>query len=292
MRDTGFDLLSYGAAVERMMVAWHSYTGEVLRQSTDVGSAREHFVTRILKGILPKSVVVGSGEIVDGAGRRSGQQDVIIYRSDFPVIASLTPINTYMIEGVIACIEVKSDLSTGAPNNLRSAFRRLLSVRPLRKQALARDGSVEEIKKLQRASATKLYVVGYKGWKGQEAFLKHYVAAAAEVSWLGVPDLVCQPELCVVLDDGFLISEWSGKIEGLLMFSDCPYAVLLHHLLKAVMVNTGGATIRVEGIDAGMSYDLGRYLNFRPPGPVKRLKLGREGAGADGRRGRDEGRVR
>ena len=118
-----FDFLQYGKAIEDLMGNWVAYTGETLNQSSDLGFAREHFVKNVLASFLPKSIIVGSGEIIDGNGKRSGQQDVIIYRADFPVITSMTPVNTYLAEGVIASIEVKSNLSTGTPNGLLSAFR-------------------------------------------------------------------------------------------------------------------------------------------------------------------------
>jgi len=73
-----FNFLDYSKAIERVMSEWYSYSYEVLQQSTDLGYSREHFVKEILSSFLPKSVIVGSGEIVDGQGRGSGQQDVII----------------------------------------------------------------------------------------------------------------------------------------------------------------------------------------------------------------------
>ena len=118
-----FDFTKFSRDIENLMTGWYEYTAGILSHSTDMGSAREHFVSNVLSTFLPKSTIVGSGEIIDGKGARSGQQDIVLYRSDFPVISSLTPINTYLAEGVIATIEIKSNLSTGSPKNgLLTAF--------------------------------------------------------------------------------------------------------------------------------------------------------------------------
>jgi hypothetical protein len=272
MSTHGFDLLKYGKAVERMMSEWYAYTYEVLSQSSDLGFAREHFVHNILENILPKSVIVGTGEIVDGTGKRSGQQDVIIYRSDFPVITSLTPINTYLIEGVIATIEVKSNLSTGDPNHLLSSFRSSHRVLTLEKQAHIISGNPDQIEKLKEVSSIKTYVIGYSGWKDDKALLNQYISATLDVKGV-LPHLVCQPGFCILRNDGFLNPDDIAVKEGILLHRDYPYAVLLHHLLKTIMINTSGSLVTAQGIEAVMNYDLGRYFNFNPHLKFEKYKL-------------------
>jgi hypothetical protein len=151
-----FSFVQYSKTVEQMMQAWYAYTKEVLRQSGDLGFAREHFVQNVLASFLPKSVIVGSGEIIDGEGRRSSQQDIIVYRAGFPVITSLTPINTFLSEGVIATIEVKSRLSTGEPN-LHSAFKNVKTVLSLEKRAEILSGTVQEIEKLKEVNRIRTH---------------------------------------------------------------------------------------------------------------------------------------
>jgi hypothetical protein len=82
----------------------------IIQHSGEVGSAREYFVHSVLRRFLPSNVVVGRGEIVDGRGGRSRQQDLLLYRSNFPVIDSLAGSHLYLAEGVLATIEVKSNL--------------------------------------------------------------------------------------------------------------------------------------------------------------------------------------
>lgn len=267
-----FNFLDYSDAIERVMSEWYSYSHEVLQQSTDLGFSREHFVKEILSSFLPKSVIVGSGEIVDGQGRRSGQQDVIIYRADFPVITSLTPVSTYLAEGVIATIEVKSDLSTGDPN-LYSAFKSVQKVLSLEKAAEIISGTGAELQKLQELNSIKTYIVGYAGWKTTESLLDHYVKAGNQIGWNFVPHLIYQPSACIVRNDGFLNPGSGDETSGLLLQKEHPFAVFLHHLLKAIMINTNGMKVQAKGINAVMSYYLDPYFDFNPPLGFQRLQL-------------------
>jgi hypothetical protein len=267
-----FNFLNYSKSIERIMGEWYSYSHEVLKHSTDLGYTREHFVKEVLSSFLPKSIIVGSGEIIDGDGNRSGQQDIIIYRADFPVITSLTPINAYLAEGVIATIEVKSNLSTGTPN-LNSAFGNVKKVLSLQKAAEAISGSEAELRKLQELSIIKTYVIGYSGWKDSKSLLENYRMAGNEVGWNFVPHLVYQPKACIIRNDGFINPESNGEKIGLLLNEEHPFSLFLHHLLKTIMLNTYGMKLQAKGIDAMMSYYIDPYFSFNPPLRLQQIQL-------------------
>lgn len=254
------------------MREWYSYSQEVLHQSTDLGYAREHFVKEVLLNFLPKSVVIGSGEIVDGDGRRSGQQDIIVYRADFPVITSLTPVNVFLAEGVIATIEVKSDLSTGEPS-LFTAFNNVQKVLSLVKAAEIISGSDVEVKNLQEMTSIKTYIVGYAGWTNNKPLFENFTAAGNRTGWTLVPHLIYQPGVCILRNDGFINPDTTDEKSGFLLNEENPFSVFLHHVLKAIMLNTGAMTVKIKGIDALMSYYLNPYFNFNPPLKFQRLEL-------------------
>jgi hypothetical protein len=262
MPSQSFDFLRYGKAIERMITEWRKYTQEVLQQSTDLGSVREHFVKHVLENFLPQNITVGSGEIIDGVGNRSGQEDIILYRSDFPVITSLTPVNAYLAEGVIATIEVKSNLSKG--NDLLKAFRNSQKVLLLNKRAYIVSGHPEQIEKLKTITSIKTYVVGYIGWKTIPAILNQYNKAGKSVDW-AIPNLICQPGACILRNDGFIGPDPSVENRSILLHRENPYAVFLHHLLKTIMLNSSGSIVTARGIDAVMTYDLDPYFNFSKP---------------------------
>lgn len=260
------------------MVAWHDYSQEALKHSVNLGGAREHFIKEILTSFLPKSVVVGSGEITDGK-QRSGQQDVIVYRSEFPVLRGFSSVNTYLIEGVIATIEVKSDLTTGNPNGLYSAFRNVATVQALNNQAIILRGNKHEVDKLQRARVVKTYVVGYKGWVTKESLLENYRIAANAVKWRTLPDLVYQPDGCIVKNTDLANirhqetnQSVSSNRTPIILCSQHPFAIFFQHLLKAIITGTGGLIATTPGINATMLYDLNNYFSL-PNIPCEPVEL-------------------
>jgi hypothetical protein len=86
----------------------------VHRHGTTVGTAREFFVQRILRMVLPPMVHVGGGTIIGADGRHSRQIDVILCDPRFPVLEAVPGIRSYFVEGVIATVEVKSTLDKRA----------------------------------------------------------------------------------------------------------------------------------------------------------------------------------
>ena len=107
---------------------------ERARQATTpglIGSAMEHSVIKRLENVLPRGISIGSGCVIDAAGRASRQMDVVLYERNICPVFSVNnePETTYYpCEGVIAVGEVKSRL--GKPE-LEDAFRKIESVKSL-----------------------------------------------------------------------------------------------------------------------------------------------------------------
>ena len=102
-----------------------------------VGSAAEQPVRNQLEQVLPRGMAVGEGFVIDSYGGTSRQQDVIVYERDICPMFSVnrTPQTTYYpCEGVIAVGEIKSWLDA---DSLRDAFRKVASVKALRRHAVA-----------------------------------------------------------------------------------------------------------------------------------------------------------
>jgi hypothetical protein len=260
-----FNFLAYVTSIEKMMTAWHDYSQVVLQNSTNLGGAREHFIKEILSTFLPKGVVVGSGEITDGE-RRSGQQDVIIYRSDFPVLTGFGGVNTFLIEGVIATIEVKSDLSTGSPIGIISANKNVASVLSLTNTALKIKGTAEEFANLMRVHTVKTYIVGYKGWSSKQKFIQNYQLAANQTGGI-VADIVFQPKGCIIKNSEIAniytdLGVIPSSIVPAVYCSSHPFAIFFQHLLRAILTRMGGLKISSPGIEAEMLYDLNKYFSL------------------------------
>lgn len=91
------------------------------------GTPRESFIREYLQSHLPENFAIGTGEIIDCNSRpneKRNQHDIIIYRKNFPKLNFGGGINAYLIESVIATIEVKSTLTeSGVLQAIESANR-------------------------------------------------------------------------------------------------------------------------------------------------------------------------
>jgi hypothetical protein len=78
------------------------------------GTPRENFLKNFLIDHLSERVAIGQGEIFDAGSQANEprhQNDIIIYRRNFPRISFDKTITGYLAESVVATIEVKSTLT-------------------------------------------------------------------------------------------------------------------------------------------------------------------------------------
>ncbi|SDD66899.1 DUF6602 domain-containing protein [Pedobacter soli] len=78
------------------------------------GTPRELFIKEFLKSHLPESCSIGTGEIIDcnsKPGEMRSQHDIIIYKSSYPKLDFGGGVSAFMVESVIATIEIKSTLN-------------------------------------------------------------------------------------------------------------------------------------------------------------------------------------
>jgi hypothetical protein len=142
--------------IQKMLMGAHKAGSQMSNASR--GSEREAFINAFLCEVLPPQFRFGSGDITDQSMKRSGQLDIVI---EFPFVPSL-PIVTgksprlYLAEGVLAVVEVKSDI---------------------RKQWKEVERTADSLSKIKRnygtgftfgvaaGSRIPLYAVSYEGWK-------------------------------------------------------------------------------------------------------------------------------
>lgn len=78
------------------------------------GTPREAFIKEYLEAHLPSNVAIGTGEIIDSNSKpnqQRNQYDIIIYKRSYPKLDFGSGISGFLIESVIATIEVKSNLT-------------------------------------------------------------------------------------------------------------------------------------------------------------------------------------
>lgn len=98
--------------ISDVLSAESELAGAFLTHNGEKGSAREALVRQVLNRFLPSQYEVGTGEIVDHLGRRSKQVDIVVARRDMPALLLPSGAKVYLLESVLATIEVKSELNS------------------------------------------------------------------------------------------------------------------------------------------------------------------------------------
>jgi hypothetical protein len=111
-KPTGLIFERWAEHITQILREESKLVGELVNQPTLIGDAREALVKGVLERILPSAYEIGTGQVIDSHGNKSNQMDVIIARRDFPALRMPSGYAQYPVEGVIATIEVKSELDS------------------------------------------------------------------------------------------------------------------------------------------------------------------------------------
>ena len=106
-------LKSHMDAVERQLLAT-SHIPANSGHSLHKGTPREAFIKEFLEGHLPSNVAIGTGEIIDASSQpkqQRNQHDIVIYRRSYPKLDFGGGVSGFLIESVVATIDVKSMLT-------------------------------------------------------------------------------------------------------------------------------------------------------------------------------------
>ncbi|RYE50965.1 MAG: hypothetical protein EOP48_18930 [Sphingobacteriales bacterium] len=164
-------------AIEDILVA-KSRVPANAGHSLHKGTPREAFIAEFLKDQLPENFAIGSGEIIDCNSRPHelrNQHDIIIYRKNFPKLRFGADINAYLVESVIATIEVKSTLTKdGVFQAVQSAHR----VKNLSESwDLSSIPYLAEDENRSTPAHIKNYVIAYDG-PGDITKVHHWISSA------------------------------------------------------------------------------------------------------------------
>lgn len=105
-------LHSHMASVEKVLLATAQIpagSGHPLHK----GTPRESFIKEFLGNHLAESLAIGQGEVISAdseAGQPRNQFDIVLYKRNFPRLTFGGGINAFLVESVVATIEVKSTL--------------------------------------------------------------------------------------------------------------------------------------------------------------------------------------
>lgn len=97
------------------------------------GTPREAFIKEYLEGHLPSNVAIGTGEIIDAnskPGQKRNQYDIVVYKRSYPKLDFGGGISGFLVESVVATIEVKSNLTQAEFSNASLAAYNAKSLTP------------------------------------------------------------------------------------------------------------------------------------------------------------------
>jgi Domain of unknown function (DUF6602) len=100
-----------------------------IEQPGESGRAREQILTAFIRRIIPSSFGVSTGFVVDTAGRKSKQVDVVVYRTDYAPVFDIGGVKHFLVESVAAAIEVKAEIPSW--RLLEQALENIRSVKEL-----------------------------------------------------------------------------------------------------------------------------------------------------------------
>ena len=160
--------------IQSMLMGAHQAGGHL--SSASKGHEREAFINGFLSEVLAAQFRFGSGDATDQSGARSGQLDIVVeypFVPSLPIVAGRSP-RLYLAEGIVAVIEVKSDIS-GQWEQVTKTAEQLAK--------LNRKYNYEEGVSIGPRAGEKipLYAVGYEGWQRFEE-IEHRVDPAKGIN--------------------------------------------------------------------------------------------------------------
>jgi hypothetical protein len=210
-------LKSHFDAVEEYLLALKKI-GDNTGHSLHKGTPRESFIREFLNGHLSEKVSIGTGEIIDKnsrPGEKRNQQDIVIFKAEYPRIDFGGGIQGFLAESVIAIIEVKSKLTE---DELLSAIK---AARKIKKLEMSQ---VSIISSGWIPPAPLNFVVAYDGPAKMETVHgwidKIYKAENIETSPIGKKSTERQEKASSLVDGIFIL----GK--GFIQFDNFPLSFI------------------------------------------------------------------
>lgn len=224
--------------------------------SSILGNDRELFIKTVLEKSLPSNIIVDSGVIIDSEHSESNPQDIILYRSDFPVLASHVGSRLFLAEGVASCIEVKSNLDAEeferANKTLKSAhgMKNFGSSYPIDiddKDKARFDIAMATCPYTLNQMTTQRYIFAYKGVTRETLASYLDKLLSEDYSFFHFPSVICILDrgICLIKDDGQLTppSPPKGKNHCLYLAMNEPdraLEFLMMHILSSCLMTISG----------------------------------------------------
>lgn len=168
----------YWSGVLQRLQAEVSVFNRLILHQGERGRENEQALSRVLEGLVPRRLGIGTGMLFDIEGKYSKQTDLVLFdQVDAPTILAQTTQLLHPVEQVTICIEVKTTLDKEEIED-----------------AAAKKGSIRSLTQKNRSGFPLFFLFAYSADSSPKTLCSNLKALSQDKR----PDLTC------VLDPGFL----------------------------------------------------------------------------------------
>ena len=213
---------------------------------------KNHFVNLFLRRFLPSTIQIGSGEIIDHFGTRSTHQNLILHRSDFPIFPTNTASKLFLMEGVLASIEI---LQPASNLDLIDPFLRSASVKTLKtgKHRILTNNSLDYMEQTLRLKP-KTFIFSFDPQIDHQTFKNSYNLSKQATNAV-VPD-----GICIIGENGFY-AQYDPYHRKTSFYTDQPFTRFFEHLFQILVGEINSNNLKRDHT-ASIKYNLSNYLIF------------------------------
>lgn len=224
-------------------------TAGLIKHNPSIGALKEFLTKSVLNNILPDCCSLVSGQIFDGTGLLSRQIDIIVYDSRLPKLEIAPGFGYYSIEGVIACIEIKSKLDKKSIEEALNNSKSILDLKALISgdlQVATSEGLNKPTTQYLKRKAwfqysTACYVFSFDSIKMKNAskhvdnWFKKGANTTTVTNCALLPRIIIGKNWVGLLDDGYI--ELPGeKNKMIFVNTEHSFAYLVSHLLNKIVL--------------------------------------------------------
>lgn len=246
-----FPFLDFCKNTEKSLSEFFKAYSKFPNDPTNQIALRLFFIINFLRKFVPTTIDIGAGEIIDFTGRKSSTQDIILYRSNYPVFRTSDNHESYLLEGVIATIEI---LPNGDLLQLRRRFINCASVKNLKpsKHKISANNS-QDYMELKLRTIPKTFIFSPFNLGNQDAFEKSY--QIAKKGTLGVV-----PDGIFIWGDPAIYAPYDPYTRKTTFLTKDPFIHFFEHLYTIIMAEVKPSMLLPE-ISAAINYDFSSYFS-------------------------------
>ena len=246
-----FPFLDFCSDTKKSFEKINNLHPKCIKDFEDHINLKNYFILNFLMMFLPTTIDIGAGKVVDFSGRTSSIQDIILYRSNYPIFRSFDTDYTYLLESVVATIKI---LPGNNPLDLRQSFINNASVKnlkPAKHRILANNS--QDYMELKLRTVPKTFIFSFCNSIDQTEFVRLYQTAQKGTMGI-VPDGV------YIQSDPAIYAQYDSVTQQTTFVTKNPFIHFFQHIFNIVMSEVN-PSIHVPAINASIHFDFSSYFS-------------------------------